>query len=307
MDHTEVVLADNIRIHCGNEVLPWYSLFVFFDFATAAKDFFDRGWHGHHGLRSIAGVDISIFKRMDDLLDGDVSYVKGSRPLLDRIIISVPDRLRQRRRLKLKAGEKPTQMPESDLFLLVQAYQDSRCTDLRDKAFGLHSFALPCCRSSVPVDYTQSPYSLCNQLLKHHIYHHLSTNDSITIVNKSQNLHRLMGGASQLRDPVSPSASSVSVGSAERDGYGFGSEKTDLVDITENVRGTISYVSPPFKHLSVAGQAPVNGAILTRRLRIRLDQISQACLSNQTPISQVENTIDLGRRDPNQFFFAYKS
>jgi len=38
------------------------------------------------------------------------------------------------------------------LFVLLQTYRIAKCSDVRDKIFGMHSFASQCCRDAVPVE-----------------------------------------------------------------------------------------------------------------------------------------------------------
>ena len=59
------------------------------------------------------------------------------------------------------------------LFDLVCMYGESKCMDLRDRVFGLHSLAPQCCRKSTPVDYSTSLYNTCGKLLTHYLLEHV--------------------------------------------------------------------------------------------------------------------------------------
>lgn len=40
----------------------------------------------------------------------------------------------------------------SPLLHLLHTYQDAKATDVRDKIYGVHSFASPCCRDAIPIE-----------------------------------------------------------------------------------------------------------------------------------------------------------
>lgn len=61
----------------------------------------------------------------------------------------------------------------SPLVDLCCKYGQSKCQDQRDKIFGLHALANPCCRSASPVDYTVDCTSLFESVLVHHIQAHI--------------------------------------------------------------------------------------------------------------------------------------
>jgi hypothetical protein len=78
------------------------------------------------------------------------------------------------------------------LFSLLSGNQHAKCVDVRDKIFGLHSFAPSCCRAANPVDYTCSAWVLCNRLLEHHYRYHEYFQSEFSIIDKSEVLHRLL-------------------------------------------------------------------------------------------------------------------
>ena len=47
------------------------------------------------------------------------------------------------------------------------------CEDLRDKVYGLLSFAASCCKLAIPVDYSLSKYQVCGLVLEHYCRDHI--------------------------------------------------------------------------------------------------------------------------------------
>jgi hypothetical protein len=48
----------------------------------------------------------------------------------------------------------------------------AECKDVRDKIFGLLNLCAPCCRTTIPPDYSRSLTEICKSILEHHISHH---------------------------------------------------------------------------------------------------------------------------------------
>ncbi|KAF8857087.1 hypothetical protein BDZ45DRAFT_557692, partial [Acephala macrosclerotiorum] len=55
---------------------------------------------------------------------------------------------------------------------LFRKHQSAECAGIRDKIYGLHSFALECYRKAVPINFSVGIYELCRQVLHHHYLCH---------------------------------------------------------------------------------------------------------------------------------------
>lgn len=96
-----------------------------------------------------------------------------------------------RQRLLVK-GKSPVQEARFSLLSLMQVHIQAQCADVRDKIYGLHSFAPECCRQAVPVDYSCSAYELCGRLLVHEILQH--TPKPETFMDTAHQLQHLFVG-----------------------------------------------------------------------------------------------------------------
>lgn len=76
-------------------------------------------------------------------------------------------------------------------------YGESGCNDPRDKIFGLHNLASPCCRNAVTVDYSASLDEVYQAALLHHMQNHshramhLGEND--IVLHRYQQFHQSLG------------------------------------------------------------------------------------------------------------------
>lgn len=72
------------------------------------------------------------------------------------------------------AIRRKSQVLETSISLLnlMEIHIHAQCADVRDKIYGLHSFAPECCRRAIPVEYSCSAYKLCGRLLIHEMLQH---------------------------------------------------------------------------------------------------------------------------------------
>lgn len=68
-------------------------------------------------------------------------------------------------------------------------YGETSCQDLRDKIFGLHALALPCCVLATPVDYSVHSTAILGSALAHFLFHH-SNKGSESSINDAIDFHR---------------------------------------------------------------------------------------------------------------------
>lgn len=123
----EVVLASKIELYCGDMHIPWDSL---------------------------SEVLCSFHPNLGVVLDEDSgrSMLCESFGFCGPIVRSAAAALCRERRQRTKGNV----LEDASLFSLLSRNRRAKCTDVRDKIFGLHSFAPACCRAANPVDYTSS-------------------------------------------------------------------------------------------------------------------------------------------------------
>jgi hypothetical protein len=161
----EVVLAARIEIHCGDRVLSWED---FSDLLFTFEKLFQT-------------YDSQTQRRLFTILTSEAST---------RIFTSAAMKICRQRRANTDSG--PARNLAS-LMCLIWNHRKARCVDVRDKIFGMHSFAPLCCREANPVDYACSAFTLCRRLLDHEIACHASeTGGSEGTVGRSVDLHYLI-------------------------------------------------------------------------------------------------------------------
>jgi hypothetical protein len=173
----EVVLAARIDIHCGERILEWDQFSkVLFAFEEDIHTF-----------------DIPTNRRLRTTIAFNV---------LASIVDSAAMKICRQRRTNTNSGP-VTEL--SSLLSLLWIHKDAKCVDVRDKIFGLHSFAPACCRRSIPVDYTCSAFTLCRRLLGHGINCHPHGSQEEGAFRRSLELHELIiGGALKQRGSTNP-------------------------------------------------------------------------------------------------------
>lgn len=116
---------------------------------------------------------------------------------------------------------------------------------MRDKIFGLLSFAPACCRVANPVDYTCSAYVLCNRFLEHHHKSHEKDSQQSTIISVTEEFQALiMEGARAQRK----SGSTFNIGGPHEVNVGTVTVKTIGYLYTDEC-----HVTNPLKTLSYDG------------------------------------------------------
>ncbi len=216
----EVVLAAQIDIHCGEEVLPWER------FSDALFALEER---------------IQVFTNMR------ISFRAGA--IIASVVDSAAMKIFRQRRAHTESG--PDTEPTS-LLCLLWIHKNAKCLKIQDKIFGMLSFAPECCRLCVPVDYKCSAYTLCRRLLEHDIRFHCSdenpNSSRDTLVRRSLNIHGLIVEGA-LKQPKN----SIEVGSPDLDvelQEGIPSLQTPSpIRILGNELGRVAFVIAPLKSL----------------------------------------------------------
>lgn len=158
----EIVLARDVLLLCGSSSLPLASF--------------------QKALSAIASLNrASVY-----------DPVKGGRTLVENQILQSPAAWRNyQRQLRLEMTANPSDQSEEILYDLLWNNQDTRCTESRDKIYGLHGLAKECCRLGTPVDYMMSVHDLCGNLVYHHLTQHetvFSKNEVLDYLEKVRNI-----------------------------------------------------------------------------------------------------------------------
>lgn len=132
----EVVLASKITLHWGDSVLHWEDLAKVLAFFEGRKVQALPGISRIQQLQTQDGIELEARKQLKSQTQ--------QKQIQNSVVLKL---CKQRRhRASVSATE------ETSLLWLLRTYQDANCVDVRDKIFGMHSFALPCCRIAVPVE-----------------------------------------------------------------------------------------------------------------------------------------------------------
>jgi hypothetical protein len=219
----ELVLAARIEIHCGVRVLPW-ELFSNALFALEA------------GLQAFACV-LTPFR---------------AGAIIARVVDSAAMKICRQRRAHTESGP-VTEL--ASLLSLLWIHKDAKCVDIRDKVFGMHSFAPECCRLCVPVDYTCSAYTLCQRLLEHDIHFHSDgrrNGGRDRLVRQSLNLHGLIvkGALNQIHSKNSFEVGSPDLEAEIQEGIPSSQTPSPII-VLGNELGRVAFVTAPLKPLFV--------------------------------------------------------
>jgi hypothetical protein len=221
----EVVLAARIDIHCGNMVLPW-------------EHFSNALFALEEGLQAFASVW--------------TPFRAGA--IIARVVDSAALKICRQRRAYRESG------PFTELVSLLSLlwiHKDAKCMDVRDKVFGMHSFAPECCRQCVPVDYTCSAYTLCRRLLEHDIHFHFNerrNGGSDRLVRRSLDLHGLIlrGALAQIQSKNPFELGSPGLGTELQRGIPT-YQKPSPIMVLGNELGQVAFVTGPLRTLFVEG------------------------------------------------------
>lgn len=146
--------------------------------------------------------------------------------------------------------EMSSQNNRVSLLFLMHSHDRAQCADVRDKIYGLHSFAPECCRIAVPVDYACSAYELCRRLIEHEILHHEPRGTSMS---HSYRLHQMViHGAIQQQN----SRMAFDIGSMSADYSRTLNHKasTGTARVQAKETGTVIWTSPPINQIWKYGQ-----------------------------------------------------
>jgi hypothetical protein len=58
------------------------------------------------------------------------------------------------------------------LLEVMSKNSKAACEDAKDKIFGVLNLCAPCCRTTIPPDYSPYLTEICKSVLEHHISHH---------------------------------------------------------------------------------------------------------------------------------------
>jgi hypothetical protein len=216
----EVVLAAQIDIHCGDEVLPWERFSDAF-FALEEK--------------------IQLFTNVRN------PFRAGA--IIASVVDSAAMKIFRQRRAHTESG--PDTEPTS-LLSLLWVHKNAKCMRTQDKIFGMLSFAPECCRLCIPVDYKCSAYTLCRRLLEHDIRFHCSDENPNcsrdTLVRRSLNIHCLIveGALKQPKNSIKVGSPDLEVELQE----GIPSPQAPSpITILGNELGRVAFVTAPLKSL----------------------------------------------------------
>ncbi|KUJ09077.1 uncharacterized protein LY89DRAFT_788483 [Mollisia scopiformis] len=141
----EIVLARRILVCFNSHQLEWDDLVHFCFFPPNLGS-------GNSGNLS----SYSVLCRLKDTTASNILEHRGATSPLAPIDSASND-----------FGSSTVKNYHRTLFGLFERYGSSSCADIRDKVFGLRSLSLPCCQSSLPVDYSKSGAKIYASLLNH--------------------------------------------------------------------------------------------------------------------------------------------
>ncbi|KAM0175690.1 hypothetical protein ACHAPF_005285 [Botrytis cinerea] len=149
---------------------------------------------------------------------------------LEAIRNSVPSRLSKRRQ------EIKERIPLLDLFL---THSEALCSDQRDRFFGLYSLAKDCCTKATPADYRQTFFETISMVTLHHFRRHT---DKLDVLQKYEHFRQTL--ARTMPD-------SIHIVQDFLDHNPDALEGQEIMKAVGNVRGSIVYISPPLRDLSL--------------------------------------------------------
>jgi hypothetical protein len=211
----EVVLARKIEVYCGHLHFPW---------------------------KALSDVLCSFNETVGILMDDQDGRVMpcGVMEFCHSIMSSTTAALCRERRQR----KQTTALDDLSLLALLRRYRKAKCSDIRDKIFGLHSFTPACCAVANPVDFMCSAWDLCNRLLDHHYRHHETFLEPASMLDDSKDLHcLLMGGAIHQKGtsyefPLHSEGIKNATGSSSSDLTGY--RYTEIISVSHTTR-TLSH------------------------------------------------------------------
>ena len=146
-----------------------------------------------------------------------------------------------------------------------------------------------CCKTAVPIAYAQSAYNLCGRVLEHQYTEHGGLGDSSRVIAKSQHLHRVLGGIFRPKSMNTGVPSVLPTWEVEEDALQW--ENNRVIEITGNIRGLVTYLSPSLKgNISKGDSFSYNGTAVPRRIHRELITLND--LLGKPDVAMV-NTLDL--------------
>jgi hypothetical protein len=130
---------------------------------------------------------------------------------------------------------------ESLLSLMMQ-HREAKCSDIRDKVYGIHSTAWECCREAVPADYSCTAYELSRRLLQHEIQCHSESFEKGLTVFAASRLHQLLVGGAAKQGSSTNAFEGGSPYETTYDPSDYQNQSVTSVKIVEY--GTVRWVSP---------------------------------------------------------------
>jgi hypothetical protein len=234
----EVVHASKIMVYCGEDEMDWLVL-------------------------------SSVWRKLKDKIDEGL----GVPYPLEKFVESPIGQLVQ---LRNKFQESETQTrPLVDLFT---TFHDAKCDQDIDKIFGFHSLADPCCRKSVPVDYSKSTDEICRMAIYHHFLRHgVLSCDRMDLCRKVFGI--VLGDKPALRSEETR----------------FLESNSEIIEVTGSIQGKILYLSPTLDILACGDSSNLGRAPrLPRQLNRKLHNLlrSSIFLKLSSDISVVQHLRD---------------
>jgi hypothetical protein len=215
----EVVLASKIEIHCGTHVLPWEI------FARVV-------------LESVSQTGQVEQKNIGELA---VAKLCRRKAALEHWKVGLELRMVQ------------ALSPPASLLFLGDMHAQAKCSDARDKVYGLQSLAPQCCQKAIAIDYTCSAFELCRRLLHHEIWQHWgATSAGKGLLQASSRLHRLLlqGASNQRSINTIFEAGSLSKTAFEA----YSSQSSPILSVEVFEFGSVRWISRSLRQLLEDGQ-----------------------------------------------------
>jgi hypothetical protein len=267
----EVILAKKVIIYSGKLTLPWETLSTIFHFFKTQRLFARHETTGEMRFSS----ELPVTRMITGCMASALMQLRE-------------DRLGQVSQDQRQRHEKF----EKSILYLANHYQHANCEDVRDKIYGLHSLAPPCCRKAVPIDYDCSAYTLCGRLLEHHLSKHTRSSEQDP-VKLSHDIHKLIqGGEIRQRGSRNSFSSGEPEQIAASELHGNNSSQNDDIKVQASgcIVDTVVFVSPALRHFT-----PVEAA----RFQKSPKSLRQELVTTPPPkfiAERINHALDLIRR-----------
>lgn len=150
----EIALAPRVILQCDWETLDWAHLVAFF---ACVRKIIGKGQNG--SFRDALIIDQPGPVPLPSLL----ASTPGA---------TVVNTRSSTRSFNLGQGFEPQLKGLRPILSLIIDHATARCSDDRDKVFGLAGLAMDCCAKAIEISYSVTFVELCDQVLTHHLVYH---------------------------------------------------------------------------------------------------------------------------------------